>query len=336
MKAAWYERQGDAADVLRVGTMPDPEAGAGEVRVRLAWSGINPGDTKKRMGWLGFGMAYPRVIPHSDGAGTIDAVGEGVSAARIGQRVWVSGAQSYRPFGTAAELVVVPEDRAVSLPDGVGLATGACLGISARTAHRCVFADGPVAGRTLLVHGGAGNVGHAAVALAAAGGARVIATAGASAREMVVAAGAEAVLDRHAPDLADRIREIAGPAGVDRIVEVAFGANIRLDEQVMANGGTIVAYASNGDDDPAIPFWPLLFRNAVIRLVGSDDLPADAERAAIEAITDCLASGRLQPVVAARFPLEEIAAAHELVDRGSGGHVLIRLPFADEIDREAA
>ena len=146
MRAAWDERQGAARDVLVVGELPAPAPGPGEVRVRLAASGINPGDTKKRAGWLGFPMPYPRVVPHSDGAGVVDAVGDGVPAERVGERVWVYGAQSYRPFGTAAELVAVPQEKAVPLPDGVDFATGACLGISARTAHRCVFADGPVTG----------------------------------------------------------------------------------------------------------------------------------------------------------------------------------------------
>ncbi len=178
MKAALYDRPGPAHEVLQVGDLPDPDPAPGEVRVRLVFSGINPGDTKKRDGWLGFPMPYPRVIPHSDGSGVIDAVGKGVPAARVGERVWVYGAQSYRPFGTAAELTTVPQEKAVQLPDGADFATGACLGIAARTAHRCVFADGPVAGQTVLVAGGAGSVGHAGVALAAWGGARVIATGG--------------------------------------------------------------------------------------------------------------------------------------------------------------
>lgn len=305
--------------------MPEPVPGAGEVRVRLAASGINPGDTKKRDGWLGSPMPYPRVIPHSDGAGVIDAVGEGVPANRVGERVWGWGAQSYRPFGTAAELVAVQGDRAVPLPDGVDFATGACLGISARTAHRCVFADGPVAGLTLLVAGGAGNVGHAAVALASWGGARVIATIGSPVHaEPVHAAGADIVLDRHRDDLVDRVMDATDGTGVDRIIEVARGANIRLDERIIANGGTIAASASDSDAEPRIPFWPLLFKNVVLRVVGSDDLPADAERAAITDISACLAAGRLRPAIASRLPLERIADAHELVERGgSSGHVLL-------------
>jgi len=326
MRAAWYEQKGPARDVLVVGEMPEPVPERGEVRVRLHTSGINPGDTKKREGWLGSPMPYPRVVPHSDGAGVIDAVGDGVPRERMGERVWVYGAQSYRPFGTAAEFVAVPQEQAVPLLDGVDFATGACLGISTRTAHRCVYADGPVAGHRVLVAGGVGNVGHAAVALAAWGGATVIATVGSSEQaELARAAGASVVLDRHVPDLAEQILTAADGAGTDRIVEVALGANIALDERVIANGGVIAAYASDAAE-PQLPFWPLVFKNVVLRLVGSDDLPAAAERTAMADITACLRAGRWRPAIAHRFPLEQIGQAHEFVERGgAAGHVLLVL-----------
>ena len=170
MRAAWYERQGPADEVLTVGELPDPEPGAGEVRVRVRYSGINPGDTKKRRGWLGSSMPYPRVIPHSDAAGVIDQVGDSVDPARVGQRVWVHGAQSYRPFGTAAELTVVPDDLAVDLPREVTDEVGASLGIPGITAHRAVFGDGAVDDTTVLVHGVLGGVGSLAAQLASWGG----------------------------------------------------------------------------------------------------------------------------------------------------------------------
>ena len=176
MRAAWYERQGDPDAVLVVGEMPDPQPGPGEVRIRVSASGVNPGDVKKREGWLGSSMPYPRVIPHSDGAGEIDAVGEGVSEGRTGERVWCYGAQTYRPFGTAAEFVVVPEHQAVELPTGVEFEQGACLGIPGLTAHRALFADGSILDATVLVAGAAGAVGATAVQLARWGGARVLAT----------------------------------------------------------------------------------------------------------------------------------------------------------------
>jgi NADPH2:quinone reductase len=176
MRACWYERHGDAAAVLVSGEMDTPLPAAGEVRVRLTFSGVNPGDTKKRLGWQGAPMPFPRVIPHSDGAGVIDAVGAGVYESRVGERVWVWGAQSYRAFGTAAEFTVVPSAQALALPDSVSDEIGACLGIPGITAHRAVFADGPVAGQTILVHGVLGAVSSLAAQLAADGGARVIGT----------------------------------------------------------------------------------------------------------------------------------------------------------------
>ncbi len=326
MRAAWYEEKGSAAQVLVVGDMPDPEPAPGEVRVRLAYSGINSGDVKKRSDWLGFSMVYPRIIPHSDGAGIIDTVGAEVSASRVGERVWVFGAQSYRPFGTAAEYTVVPAGNAVPLPDGTDFAIGACLGISARTAHRCVFADGPVTGKHLLIAGGAGNVGNAAIAFATWGGALVLATVGSNEqRRIALQAGAADVIDRHTADLAGAILRWSGSHGVDRILEVAFGANIALDEQVIANGGIIATYASDGAGTPEIPFWFLVFKNVVIRFIGSDDLPSDAEHSAVQDITTCLAAGRLHPRIAATFPLDRIAEAHQLVEHGANGHVLLAL-----------
>src|SRR5215207_8980376 len=174
MRAIWYDRQGPAAEVLQSGEMADPEPGPGDVRVRIRFSGVNPGDTKKRRGWLGSSMPYPRVIPHSDGAGVVDAVGDGIDISRVGTRVWVYGAQSYRPFGTAAEWTVVPEDQAVELPDAVSDELGASLGIPGITAHRAVFGDGPVEGSTVLVHGVLGGVGSLAAQLAAWNGATVV------------------------------------------------------------------------------------------------------------------------------------------------------------------
>src|SRR5437588_6911185 len=176
MRAAWYERPGPAAEVLQVGEIAEPEPGPGEVRVRVALSGVNPGDTKKRAGWTGSGMPFSRIVPHSDGSGVIDAVGEGVDRSRIGQRVWVYGAQSYRPFGTAAELTLVPGEQAVPLPDEVSDEIGACLGIPGITAHRALFGDGPVAGKAVLVQGVLGGVGSVAAQLARWGGATVIGT----------------------------------------------------------------------------------------------------------------------------------------------------------------
>ena len=293
--------------------------------MRVRASGVNPGEIKKRADWMGLGVGYPRVVPHSGGAGVVEEVGEGVDRSRIGQRVWVWSAQSEHPFGTAAEYAAVPEARAVPLPDGVGFEAGACLGIPARTARRCVFADGAVPGETVLVAGGAGAVGGFAVSFAKWGGAEVIATVGSEGHaEAALEAGADHALNHRVDDVGARVREITGGSGVDRIVEVAFGRNLELDNEILALHGTIAAYASDAEPEPALPFWSLLFKNVTIRLVGSDDLPEDAERRAAEDIEATLASGVLRPRVGARFPLERIAEAHEAVEGGRvGGRVVV-------------
>ena len=323
MRAAWYDRQGPAAEVLRVGELPDPEPGPGEVRVRVHLSGVNPGDTKKRAGYFGSAMPYPRVVPHSDGAGVIDRVGDGVAATRVGQRVWVFGAQSYRAAGTAAQYTVVPDGLAVDLPDHVDDALGRCLGIPGITAHRCVFADGTVSGATVLVHGVLGGVGSLAAALATWGGARVIGTVRRAGDLERVAPGiAEHVVALDASDPAGAIRELA-PGGVDRVVEVALAANADLDDAVLAGGGVIAAYATN-EARTTIPFWTLLFNNVTIRLCGSDDVPAAAKAKAAADLTTVAAAGGLPVRTAPPFPLAGIAAAHDAVDAGApDGRVLI-------------
>jgi NADPH2:quinone reductase len=312
MRAAWYEHQGPAREVLKISDMADPTPGPGELRIRMVASGINPGDIKKRQNAFGYGMPYPRVIPHSDGAGHVDRVGEGVAADWIGRRVWCYGAQSYRPFGTAAEYTVVPASQAVSLPDGVSFEQGACLGIPAITAHRCVHAAGPVEGQTVLVQGGAGAVGICAVQLARRAGATVIATVRAVADEAIARnAGAHHVV-RAGPDLVQHVQALA-PKGIDHIVEVAFGANIEADMETLAVRGSVATYATDVDT-PNIPFWPLLFKNVRVDFLGSDDFtPADKEEAA-RAINEALLAGWNGMPVAERFRLYEIATAHERVE----------------------
>ncbi|SEQ34017.1 NADPH:quinone reductase [Microlunatus flavus] len=322
MRAAWYDRQGPAEEVLQVGELPDPAAGPGEVRVRLTVSGVSPGDTKKRRGWLGSSMPYPRVVPHSDGAGVVDAVGDGVDAALVGRRVWVHGAQSYRPFGTAAELVVVPAWLAVPLPDAVPDAVGACLGIPGITAHRAVFADGPVAGQTVLVHGALGAVGSLAAQLALHAGATVVATV----RKTADLADLPASLREHTVSLdvdepAGAVRDRA-PQGVDRVVEVAFSDNVDLDAAALRLGGVIAAYATR-DDRPSIPFWPMLFDNLTIRLLGSDDFPPAARQEAAVGLTAAAADGALTIRTADPLPLADVAAAHDQVDRDNRRRVLV-------------
>jgi len=312
MKAAWYEKQGAARDVLVVGNMDDPQPRTGEVRIRVAFSGVNPGDVKKREDAFGLGMPYPRVIPHSDGSGWVDAVGEGVSREWIGRRVWCYGAQSYRSFGTAAEYTVVPLQQVVPLPAGVPLEQGACLGIPGITAHRAVHVAGSVQGRTVLVQGGAGAVGACAVQLALRAGGRVIATCRAeSDKEIALRAGADEVL-LHGEHLAEQIRALA-PDGVHHVVEVAFGANIKTDTEALAQGGSIATYATNAPT-PEIPVWRLVFVNARIFFVGSDDVPAEAKIEAARALNQALEAGWQGLDIAEIVPLSQIPRAHESVE----------------------
>ena len=312
MKAAWYEKQGAARDVLKVGDMPDPVPGPGEVRIRVSASGINPGDTKKRGDVFSLGMPYPRVIPHSDGAGIVDQVAPDVSPELLGQRVWCFGAQSYRPFGTAAEFTVVPADHVAPLPGGVAFEIGACLGIPGITAHRAVYVAGSVTGKTVLVQGAAGSVGSCAVQLARFGGARVIGTVRSAAEaETAREAGAHDVL-LNDDDLIRNVRAIV-PQGPDHIVEVAFGANIERDIELLRQGGTLATYATN-IPLPSIPFWPMVFNNIQVNFLGSDDFPIEAKIAAARDLNSALEAGWAGFEIGERFPLAEIAEAHEHSD----------------------
>lgn len=321
MRAAWYESQGSAHDVLVVGMMPDPHPGPGELRIAMAHSSINPGDVKKRSDAFGVGMPYPRVIPHSDGAGMVDAVGDGVSPDWIGARAWCFGAQSYRAFGTAAEFCVVPMTQVTRLPAHVPYEQGACLGIPALTAHRAVHVAGDVTGRAVLVQGGAGAVGLAAVAIARHAGATVVATVRSEQDARVArSAGAHEVArtdEASASSVVESLHSLA-PQGFHHIVEVAFQSNIVLDETVLAQGGSIACYATN-QAAPTIPFWNLVFKNVRLYFIGSDDFPPEAKRMAADDVTAMLADGWTGFPIRAVLPLEEIAKAHELVERGAGG-----------------
>jgi NADPH2:quinone reductase len=304
--------------------MDAPEPGHGEVRVRVSFSGINPGDTKKRGDWVGFGLPFPRIVPHSDGAGVVEGVSDRVDAARIGQRVWVYGAQSYRPFGTGAQLTVVPAEQAVKLPDNVSDEVGACLGIPGITAHRAVFADGPVAGKTVLVHGVLGAVGSLAAQLARWRGATVIGTVRRQSDVDRVGPAVAHTVALDQPESAEAIR-LHAPSGVDRIVEVAFSDNVDLDAAVAANDAIIAAYATR-HDRPEFPFWTMLFANITIRLFGSDDFPVEAKRQAASDLTAAAREGALSIPISDPLPLYDIAKAHNRVDAGTRERVLLSIP----------
>jgi len=325
MRAAWYEKNGPAAEVLEVGEAPEPEPGPGEVRVRVAVSGVNPTDVKARAGSRP--MGFPRVIPHQDGAGIIDRVGPGVPASRIGERVWMYIVQWQRPSGTAAEYVCVPARRAIRLPATASFAEGACLGIPAVTAHRCLFADGPIAGQTVLVTGGAGAVGHYAVQLAKWAGARVIATVSSAEKaRSAAAAGADHVVNYRTEDVAARVRELTGGQGVDRVVDVDFGANLAATLAVLKDNGVVAAYASMGEPEPEVPFYSLMWKNATVRAVFLYTVPEAAKDAATEDIVRLVEDRRLIHQIGARFTLDRIVQAHEAQERGSvTGNIVVEI-----------
>lgn len=319
MRAVFYERKGPADEVLHVGELADPVLNPGDVLVRVHASAINPSDTKGRGGWRAatLNMPFPRIVPHQDGAGVIEAVGAGVPSTRVGERVWLFEAQWQRPFGTAAERVAIPATRAIPLPARVSFTEGACLGIPAMTAHRAVFADGPVEGQTVLVTGGAGVVGFYAIQFARWGGATVIATVSSAQKaERAREAGAHHVVDYRAEDVAARVRAMSGGGGVHRIVEVALGRNMLVSVDVLRPNGVIAAYASDEEVEPRVPFRPLLTKDATLRFVLVYVMPRAAKLAAIRDITGCLERGELKHQIATELPLEEIVKAHQLVETG--------------------
>ncbi len=328
MQAAFYERTGPATEVLRLGELPDPTPGPGELRVRLRWSGVNPSDVKSRAGLRSTALAFPRIVPHSDGMGVVDAVGEGVPATRIGERVWVWNAAWGRAFGTAAQYVVLPQAQAVALPDAVPDDAGACLGIPALTALHALLTGGGVAGRSVLVAGGAGAVGHYAVQFAKALGARqVLATVSHPDKAALAsAAGADIVIDYRQGDVVQRVRDATQGAGVDRLVEVDIAANAGLVAELLRPGGDCVVYGS-GAPTFELPFFPLILKNLVLRFFILYNLDAADRRHALTTLTGLLARGTLIHNIAERMPLARIALAHEAQEqRRVTGNVVLQIP----------
>jgi len=338
VRAIVYSEAG-GSDVLRFLERPEPMPGPGEVRIRMHFSGVNPTDWKARQRGPSWASAKGQeVVPNQDGAGVIDAVGDGVDPGRVGERVWVWEAAWQRPDGTAQELVVLPARQAVALPDDASFELGASLGIPALTAHRCltvsepgpsVLAPGALAGRTVLVAGGAGAVGHAAIQLARWAGARVIATVSSEEKaQLARAAGAHQVVDYRADGAADEIRAHASD-GVDIVVEVAPAINAALDAAVLAPNGTVAVYAVDGGAELPIA-WPLMQRNIAYRFVLVYTVPAEAKDQAVADVAAAVADGALPVGEEAglplhRFPLEQTAKAHDAVEAGVVGKVLIDL-----------
>ena len=322
MRAVSYHRNGPASEVLEIGMLPDPTPGPGEVLVRVQASGINPSDVKTRAGLRGPSPHLP-VVPHNDGAGVIEAVGSGVDPARVGSRVWLYNVNrspdgtAQGTIGTAAELVAVPEHLAVPLEGEASFVEGACLGVPAMTAHRAVFCNGPVEGKTVLVTGGAGAVGFYAIQFAKWGGARVLSTVSSTEKaNHALAAGADATSDYKREDVAARVRELTGGDGVDHIVEVDFGANLDVSLKVLKPGGCLAPYASMGDPKPVFDFFAFMNRNVIFRFVLVYSMDEQAMADARRDITAMLKQNRLKHMVAATYGLDEIVAAHEAVESG--------------------
>lgn len=329
MRAITYTEFGPASDVLTLENLPTPAPAAGEVLVRLATSGVNPSDVKARAGGRP-GVTkppFPKIIPHSDGAGKIEAVGEGVDASRVGQRVWVWNGQWKRTFGTAADYITLPAEQAVPLPEQTSFEQGAVLGIPGLTATHAVLGGGPVAGQKLLISGGAGTVGHLAIQVAKASGAEVIATArGTDGVKAAQAAGADQVFDYSDADLADRILAATDGQLIDRIVEVEFGKNSATNAAVIAENGTIAAFGSALDMAPVMPFYPLMFKAVTLDLVLVYLLTKSQRETAISNLTKLLERDMLSLRISHTLPLEDCAKAHDIIAEGNrAGSVILTL-----------
>ena len=317
MKAVWYDKQGPAREVLNYGDMPTPEAGPGEVRIKLEASGVNPSDTYRRAGTAD-PMEYPCVIVNSDGAGIVDQIGSGAKRFKVGDRVWLyNGQRNGRAFGTAAEYIALDETLVTPLPDNVSFAEGATLGVPGMTAWVCLFHAGPIDGQTVLVTGGAGAVGQYAIQLAKWGGARVITTVSSSQKAQIAnAAGADLVIDYKQEDVVECVRNFS-PKGVDRIVEVDFGGNIATTEKILARFATVAVYATKGNLKPQVTVRALTSKNATIYCMQLPLTPIPLQRKAQAGMAEWLVGGRRIHMIAAQFPLKETVEAHLAVEAGT-------------------
>jgi NADPH2:quinone reductase len=324
MRAAFYERNGSAREVLRVGEIDTPRAGPGEVRVKLAASGVNPSDVKSRQG-LTRKIAWPRVIPHSDGAGVIDQVGEGVPQSRIGERVWLWNGQWKRAFGTAAEYIALPAAQAVWLPHGIGFESGACLGIPAMTACHAVTLAGAGKGVTLLVSGGAGSVSQYVIQFAKQAGATVLTTISSPEKAAVAReAGADHVIDYKRENVGERVMDITGKRGADAMIEMDLAANAKLIPQVLRPKGSVIVYGTSGE--VILPAFFCLTQSIRLQFFLVYELNTQERERAVGAITHALEGGRLiNRVAQPTYALADIAAAHEAVERGTIGNVIVTI-----------
>jgi NADPH2:quinone reductase len=329
MKAVWYENVGPARAVLQHGEIPAPAPGPDEMLVRLRASGVNPSDVKARAGLRGgkSSMAYPRIVPHSDGAGTIEALGGPSSRFKPGDRVWIANAQWRRAWGTAAELLAIDESLVFPLPDAVPFEVGAALGIPALTACHAVTGYGSVEGKVVLVSGGAGTVGSLAVQFARQSGAFVVASGSLADREQILRTGAHAFVDYRSARLAEEVLRATDGRPLDHVVEVEFGDNIPAVAELLSERSTVVAYGSAKTQKPELPFYPLMFKGVRLELLLVYLLTRQERGAAAARISDLLANGALDVAVEAVIPLDECARAHEIVESGKrSGAVILQVP----------
>lgn len=326
MRAVFYTAQGSAAKVLQVGDQPTPLPGPGEVRVRLRTSGVNPSDVKSRGGSAGWPMLSSLIIPHSDGAGDIDSVGDGVAASRIGERVWIWNGQYKRPFGTAAEYIAVPSAQAVKLPNNVSYHEGACLGIPALTASHAIERAGVVRGMTVLVSGGAGAVGHCAIQIAKQKGARVLTTVSSDEKAAHASvAGADQTINYKIEKVADRVKSLTDGQGVDALIELDLSANAGLLTQVLRPHGIASIYGMT-DSEVMLNARALLRNSITLRFFLIYDLSAADRVEAVAEVSRMMSEGCLQNSVFQSFALERAVEAHELVESGRTlGNVVIEI-----------
>ena len=324
MKAAWYEQTGDAADVLKVGELPDPSPDSNEVLISVKTSGINPSDVKIRAGARG-DLQFSRIVPHSDGAGIIVDVGKNVDTNRIGERVWIWNAAYGRPNGTCAELISLPENQAVAMSDHVSFEAAACLGIPASTAYYGIFAEGSVQNKTLMITGGAGAVGFYGIQLAKWAGAKVISTVSSKEKFKIAEdAGADLILNYKKDNVVDSVLEFTKGNGVDHVLEVEFGGNIQINPKIINTNGTIAAYASMGNIEPTLPFYDFMFKGIKINTFLIYSICQKDRKILIEGMTKALNENALKHLIGSSFSLDNIVGAHEEVESNKNvGNVIV-------------